>query len=170
MSQQVGRLAFSFRDRVDIEPIHYVYADGYIYGRTQFGSKVTVLAHHPWIAFEVDEVTTLFAWRSVVVHGRIEFPDPNGSPKEVAHYAQAVERRRAGQPAEALAAFPAAPMMRLVAAHTVRAASGNTYLEGAHLRAALGTGWRQQDVAGERARKTLKQSPLAVRGDKRELL
>ena len=94
LSQQVGRLAFSFRDRVDIEPIHYVYADGYIYGRTQFGSKVTVLAHHPWIAFEVDDVRALFEWRSVVVHGRIEFPDPNGSPKEIAHYARAVERFR----------------------------------------------------------------------------
>jgi uncharacterized protein len=94
MSQQVGRLAFSFRDRVDIEPIHYVYANGYIYGRTQFGSKVTVLAHHPWIAFEVDEVSALFAWRSVVVHGRIEFPDPNGSLEEIARYAQAVERFR----------------------------------------------------------------------------
>ena len=50
----------------------------------------------------------------------------------------------------------------------IRLADAN--LDGAHLRAALGTGWRQQDVAGERARKTLKQSPLAVRGDKRELL
>jgi nitroimidazol reductase NimA-like FMN-containing flavoprotein (pyridoxamine 5'-phosphate oxidase superfamily) len=62
LSQQVGRLAFSFRDRVDIEPIHYVYADGYIYGRTQFGSKVTVLAHHPWIAFEVDDVRALYEY------------------------------------------------------------------------------------------------------------
>ena len=24
----VGRIAYSFHDRVDIEPIHYVYADG----------------------------------------------------------------------------------------------------------------------------------------------
>ena len=26
----VGRLAYTFHDRVDIEPIHYVYADGWI--------------------------------------------------------------------------------------------------------------------------------------------
>jgi len=90
-SQHVGRLAFSFRDRVDIEPIHYVYANGRIYGRTQYGTKVNVLAHHPWIAFEVDEITALFEWRSVVVHGRIEFPDPEGSPRDVERFAQAVE-------------------------------------------------------------------------------
>ena len=90
-TQHVGRLAFSFRDRVDIEPIHYVYANGHIYGRTQYGTKVNVLAHHPWIAFEVDEITALFEWRSVVVHGRIEFPDPEGSPQDVERFAQAVE-------------------------------------------------------------------------------
>jgi nitroimidazol reductase NimA-like FMN-containing flavoprotein (pyridoxamine 5'-phosphate oxidase superfamily) len=93
-SQHVGRLAFSFRDRVDIEPMHYVYANGHIYGRTQYGTKVNVLAHHPWIAFEVDEITALFEWRSVVVHGRIEFPDPDGSPHDVERCAQAVERFR----------------------------------------------------------------------------
>jgi len=90
MSQSVGRLAFSFRDRVDIEPIHYVYENGWIFGRTSFGTKVNMLAHHPWVAFEVDEVTALFAWRSVVVHGRIEFPDPEGAPIERALYARAV--------------------------------------------------------------------------------
>lgn len=93
-SQQVGRLAFSFRDRVDIEPVHYVYAHGHLYGRTQFGTKVNVLAHHPWIAFEVDEIRSLFEWRSVVVHGRIEFPDPDGSPQEIQRFKQAVEQFR----------------------------------------------------------------------------
>lgn len=90
-SQHVGRLAFTLRDRVDIEPIHYVYADGRIYGRTQMGTKVHMLAHHPWVAFEVDEVRALFEWSSVVVHGRIEFPDPDGPPHDVAQYARAVE-------------------------------------------------------------------------------
>jgi nitroimidazol reductase NimA-like FMN-containing flavoprotein (pyridoxamine 5'-phosphate oxidase superfamily) len=91
MSQHVGRLAFSFRDRVDIEPMHYVYSHGHIYGRTQYGTKMNVLAHHPWIAFEVDESQSLFEWRCVVVHGRIEFPDPDGAPLDVERFAQAVE-------------------------------------------------------------------------------
>ena len=93
-SQHVGRLAISFRDRIDIEPMQYVYADGHIYGRTQYGTKLNVLAHHPWIAFEVDEITALFEWRSVVVHGRIEFPNPDGSPQNVERFEQAVARFR----------------------------------------------------------------------------
>src|SRR5688500_2206575 len=48
----VGRLAFSFHDRVDIEPIHYVFADGWLYGRTSPGSKLVPMAHNHWIAFE----------------------------------------------------------------------------------------------------------------------
>jgi nitroimidazol reductase NimA-like FMN-containing flavoprotein (pyridoxamine 5'-phosphate oxidase superfamily) len=89
-SQHVGRLAFTFRDRVDIEPVHYVYRDQRIYGRTQYGTKVTILAHHPWVAFEVDEVQALFTWRSVVVHGRIEFPDPDGSVHDQEQHAAGV--------------------------------------------------------------------------------
>ena len=60
----VGRVAFSFHDRVDLEPVHYVYAEGWIHGRTAPGAKVAVLRHHPWVAFEVDEVEGLFRWRS----------------------------------------------------------------------------------------------------------
>lgn len=65
----VGRLAFSFRDRVDIEPIHYVYEAPWVYGRTAAGTKLLTLAHNQWCAFEVDEVHDLFDWQSVVVKG-----------------------------------------------------------------------------------------------------
>lgn len=93
-SQHIGRLAFTFHDRVDIEPVHYVYHAGVIYGRTQPGTKVHVLAHHPWVAFEVDEVRALFAWQSVVVHGRIEFPDDQGASVERAKYQAGVDAFR----------------------------------------------------------------------------
>lgn len=90
-SEQVGRIAFTFRDRVDIEPVHYVYRDGWIWGRTQRGTKVNMLAHHPWVAFEVDRIEALFTWRSVVVRGRVEFPDPDGSVPEQERFATGVE-------------------------------------------------------------------------------
>ena len=70
-----GRLAFTFRDRVDIEPIHYVYEDGWLICRTSPGTKLTQLAHHPWVAFEIDEVRALFEWRSVVVKGTVYFAE-----------------------------------------------------------------------------------------------
>ena len=86
----VGRLAYSFRDRVDIEPLHYVYSEGWLYGRTQEGTKLRTLARHPWVAFEVDEVEALWKWRSVVVKGRMEFPNPAEFPVERDRYDEAV--------------------------------------------------------------------------------
>jgi hypothetical protein len=65
----VGRVAFTTHQRVDIEPLHYAFLDGWIYGRTSPGSKLDVVAHRHWVVFEVDEVAGVFDWRSVVVHG-----------------------------------------------------------------------------------------------------
>jgi nitroimidazol reductase NimA-like FMN-containing flavoprotein (pyridoxamine 5'-phosphate oxidase superfamily) len=73
-----GRLAFTFRDRVDIEPIHYVYDDGWLICRTAPGTKLTQLTHNPWVAFEVDDVRGPFDWRSVVVKGTVYFIAPDG--------------------------------------------------------------------------------------------
>lgn len=70
-AHHVGRLAFSFRDRVDIEPMHYVYSEGWIYGRTSPGTKLRALTYNRLVAFEVDEVDALFSWRSVVVKGTL---------------------------------------------------------------------------------------------------
>ncbi|HZI40305.1 MAG TPA: pyridoxamine 5'-phosphate oxidase family protein [Gemmatimonadaceae bacterium] len=83
---QVGRLAFTFHDRVDIEPVHYVYADGWLHGRTSPGTKVATLLHHPWVAFEVDEVEGLFDWQSVVVHGAVYILDGDGSAADRTAY------------------------------------------------------------------------------------
>ena len=65
----VGRIAFSFHDQVDIRPIHYTYADNWLYGRTSPSDKLTTLRHNQWVAFEVDEVKGPFDWQSVVAHG-----------------------------------------------------------------------------------------------------
>jgi nitroimidazol reductase NimA-like FMN-containing flavoprotein (pyridoxamine 5'-phosphate oxidase superfamily) len=72
----VGRIAYTFHDRVDIQPIHYVVSGNWLYGRTSHGGKFVTLAHNPWCAFEVDEVRDLFDWDSVVVKGHLEVLDP----------------------------------------------------------------------------------------------
>jgi uncharacterized protein len=91
-SQHVGRLAFTLRDRVDIEPINYV-ADGeWIFGRTSKGTKLSTLLHHPWCAFETDEVHDLFNWSSVVVKGTFYLLDPEiGSPDMYRRAAELLE-------------------------------------------------------------------------------
>jgi uncharacterized protein len=85
----VGRLAFAFKDRVDIQPIHYVYDEKWLIGRTGVGSKLVKLSHNPWCAFEVDEVHGLFHWDSVVVHGSFSMLDPESGSTDL--YRRAVD-------------------------------------------------------------------------------
>ena len=92
--QRVGRIAFSYNDRVDIQPIHFVYEAGWLYGRTSHGAKLVTLAHNRWVAFEVDEVRDTFDWESVVIHGSFHRLDPDGLPAEVAGYARAADLLR----------------------------------------------------------------------------
>ena len=81
LRNRVGRLAFSIHDRVDIQPLHYVYERGWLYGRTSEGEKITTLKHNQWVAFEVDEITDLFDWTSLVIHGSFWILHPRGSPR-----------------------------------------------------------------------------------------
>ena len=90
----VARLAFSFHDRVDIEPVHYVHDHGSMFGRSSPGSKLTTLAHNHWIAVEVDEVNAIFDWRSVVVHGSLCTVSPEVPGAEAAAWARGVELLR----------------------------------------------------------------------------
>jgi nitroimidazol reductase NimA-like FMN-containing flavoprotein (pyridoxamine 5'-phosphate oxidase superfamily) len=90
-SHHVGRLAYSLHDRVDIEPVHYVFHADSLYLRTAPGSKLSELRHHRYVAFEVDEVTSLFEWRSAVVHGPVELLD---AAVDQARYAEALVQLR----------------------------------------------------------------------------
>jgi len=122
-AESVGRLAFSHQHRVDIEPVHYVYRPGWIYGRTQRGTKVTQLAHRPWVAFEVDRVRAPFDWESVVVHGRVEFPDPADGPRERELHARGIEAFQSLIPGAFTDADPT-PGRTLVFAISVQELSG----------------------------------------------
>ena len=104
----VGRVAFTFHDHVDIEPVHYVYADGWLHGRTSPGAKIAALRHHPWVAFEVDEIEGLFDWCSVVVHGAVIIPDPDRSPGDREAYEQTLAHVRSLVP-ESLTSNDPAP-------------------------------------------------------------
>ena len=65
----VGRIAYAQKDRIDIEPIHYVYDAPWIFGRTRAGARLLAQDLNFWCAFETDEVRGLFDWESVVVKG-----------------------------------------------------------------------------------------------------
>lgn len=87
----VGRMAYSFHDRVDITPIHYVYHDHWLFARTSHGKKMTSVRHVPWVAFEVDEIRAVFEWQSVVVHGTVYRMAPDGGPVEARLWRTGIE-------------------------------------------------------------------------------
>lgn len=91
-SNHVGRIAYALHDRVDIQPVSYVYDGGWIFGRTRVGTKLEKLAHNPWCAFEVDEVRGPFDWDSVVAHGSFHLLDPESGSTDV--YERALRRLR----------------------------------------------------------------------------
>ena len=69
----VGWLAFSFHDRVDITPIHYVYSDGWLFARTSHGA------------------TGVFDWRSVVVRGAVYTLERDAGPTETKLWRRGIE-------------------------------------------------------------------------------
>jgi uncharacterized protein len=91
----VGRLAYARKNHIDIEPVHYVYGEGWIYGRTSPGAKMEMIGRSWWpVAFEVDEVENLFRWRSVVVHGGFYSLHPHGAAADEQIWKEAVELLR----------------------------------------------------------------------------
>jgi nitroimidazol reductase NimA-like FMN-containing flavoprotein (pyridoxamine 5'-phosphate oxidase superfamily) len=90
----VGRLAFALQDRVSVLPVHYVYEDGWIYGRTSAGGRLREILRNRRIAFEVDEHTQIFEWRSVVVRGPLYLIDPGSLSADRRIYAKAVSLMR----------------------------------------------------------------------------
>lgn len=91
----VGRIAYGRGNRVDIQPVHYVYHGGWIYGRTRHGALLETTGETWWpVAFEVDEAEELFRWRSVVVHGGFYTIPPDGAEGRQREWDEAVELLR----------------------------------------------------------------------------
>jgi nitroimidazol reductase NimA-like FMN-containing flavoprotein (pyridoxamine 5'-phosphate oxidase superfamily) len=98
---RVGRIAYTRRGRLEVEPVLYAWADGWLWARTSYGSAWAAMmgeSHGTPITFEVDEVEAGFRWRSVVVRGilhPVEHPGDGGDPAVWVH---AVELVRALDP------------------------------------------------------------------------
>jgi nitroimidazol reductase NimA-like FMN-containing flavoprotein (pyridoxamine 5'-phosphate oxidase superfamily) len=71
-SQVLGRLACTDGKQPYVVPVTYTYDGKYIYGQSNEGMKINMLRKNPNVCFEVDTMTNMRDWKSVVVYGRFE--------------------------------------------------------------------------------------------------
>jgi nitroimidazol reductase NimA-like FMN-containing flavoprotein (pyridoxamine 5'-phosphate oxidase superfamily) len=71
-SQVIGRLACSNGKEPYITPVTYAYDGDFIYGQTNEGKKLDILRKNPKVCFEVDMITDMRNWQSVVIYGKFE--------------------------------------------------------------------------------------------------
>ncbi len=123
----IGRLAHTHGKRVDVKPVHYVYAEGWIYGRGPFAEVYGLVARngYQWqpVAFEVEEIDDLFNWRYVVVQGGFYVIDRERSFAEAQIWQHAVELLRSLEP-DALRANDLAPDRTVLCRIAVQDVSG----------------------------------------------
>jgi len=81
-SQVIGRLACSAGDQPYLVPLTYTFDGTFIYGQTNEGMKLDVLRKNPNVCFEVDQMTDMANWQSVIVQG--VFEELNGEVAEKA--------------------------------------------------------------------------------------
>jgi len=71
-SQVVGRLGSTDGKQPYIVPVTYTYDGEYLYGQTNEGTKLKMLRKNSKVCFEVDTMTDMRNWQSVVVFGEFE--------------------------------------------------------------------------------------------------
>lgn len=71
-SHVVGRLACTDGEKPYIVPVTYTYDGEYIYGQTNMGKKLKILRKNPNVCFEVDQMTDMQNWQSVIIYGEFE--------------------------------------------------------------------------------------------------
>jgi nitroimidazol reductase NimA-like FMN-containing flavoprotein (pyridoxamine 5'-phosphate oxidase superfamily) len=71
-SQVIGRLACCNGNQPYIVPVTFTYDGEYIYGQSNEGTKLKILRKNPNVCFEVDMMTDMRNWQSVLVYGKFK--------------------------------------------------------------------------------------------------
>lgn len=71
-SQALGRLACTDGLQPYIIPVTYTYDGKYIYGQTNEGKKLEILRKNPNVCFQVERMSNMRNWESVLAYGKFE--------------------------------------------------------------------------------------------------
>lgn len=118
----IGHIGLGIHDLIRVELTPYVYADDWLYMRAVVGEDLEVLTRHPWAAFEVDEVESVYDWRTVEMSGAVEILSSDPHAAHRFDFEQAVRLLRSVVPALLTAEDPLPDHVRLLRMHvdTVR--------------------------------------------------
>lgn len=72
VSQVVGRIGCHADDVTYIVPISYAYDGIFIYAHSDEGMKTSIMRKNPKVCFQVDHMTDMANWRSVISWGVFE--------------------------------------------------------------------------------------------------
>lgn len=72
LSQSVGRIGYTDGKRPYITPVTYVYDGENIIGQTKEGMKLEIIRKNANVCFEVDVMTSMNNWQSVVASGKFQ--------------------------------------------------------------------------------------------------
>jgi nitroimidazol reductase NimA-like FMN-containing flavoprotein (pyridoxamine 5'-phosphate oxidase superfamily) len=71
-SEMIGRLGCHAGGMTYVVPVAYAFKDGYVYSHSPEGRKIRMMRRNPEVCFEVDRVTSINDWKSVIAWGRYE--------------------------------------------------------------------------------------------------
>lgn len=71
-SQAIGRLGYHDESKSYITPVTYRFDGHYIYGQSNEGLKLDIMRRDPDVCFEVDAMTSISNWQSVIAWGQFE--------------------------------------------------------------------------------------------------
>ena len=71
-SQVIGRIACAEGNKPYLVPITYVFDGDCLYFQSNEGSKLNILRKNPNVCFEVDVMSDMRNWQSVVITGKFE--------------------------------------------------------------------------------------------------
>jgi nitroimidazol reductase NimA-like FMN-containing flavoprotein (pyridoxamine 5'-phosphate oxidase superfamily) len=59
-------------NEIYVVPVTYARDGDYLYSHSRRGKKIEMMRSHPHVCIQVEDVKSLFKWRSVVVHAKFE--------------------------------------------------------------------------------------------------
>jgi nitroimidazol reductase NimA-like FMN-containing flavoprotein (pyridoxamine 5'-phosphate oxidase superfamily) len=71
-NQMIGRIGCSDGNTIFVVPITYAYDGTFIYCHSKVGLKIKMMRNNPSVCFEVDQLSTMKDWKSVIAWGTYE--------------------------------------------------------------------------------------------------